>query len=129
MKEKRQVVQKSKEYKASRSANRYAKFAEAHRSQMEEKTTGLKYESGVAVKLAIKTIKSAPKRNPVGTLPSEWKCPYFHKNYCIVKGHRDCRSEDCCLHGKTKEERDAVIVIIREEAIANQVDTNATKGK
>ena len=29
---KKQILQKSKEYKSSRSTNRYAKFAEAHRS-------------------------------------------------------------------------------------------------
>ena len=54
MKEKRQIEQNTKEYKSRRSTNRYAKFAEAHRSQLDEVKTGAMYESGVAVKLAKK---------------------------------------------------------------------------
>ena len=70
-KRKRQHQQKTVDYKAGRSANRYSKFAEAHRSQLEDAKTGVAYESGIAVKHAKKTIKEAPKRNPEGTLPSE----------------------------------------------------------
>ena len=39
--------------------------------QMEDETTGVKYETGVAVKDAIKAIKAAPKHNPKGALPSK----------------------------------------------------------
>ena len=94
-KEKRQIEKNTKEYKSKRSTNRYAKFAEAHRSQLDEVKTRTMYESGVAVKLGKKTIKSAPKRNPEGTLTSDFTCAYYHPKFCVAKGHRDCRSVDC----------------------------------
>jgi len=97
---KRRLLQKSKEYKSSRSTNRYAKFAEAHRSQLQDAKTGAQYESGVAVKYAKKTLKHAPKRNPEGTLPSEWKCKFHHSKFCLKIGHRNACSDDCCMHGK-----------------------------
>lgn len=128
-KEKRQIEQNTKEYKSKRSTNRYAKFAEAHRSQLDEVKTGAMYESGVAVKLAKKTIKAAPKRNPEGTLPSDLTCAYYHPKFCLVKGHRDCKSVDCYFKGKPKEERDAALAFIRNEAIATQVEENASKGR
>ena len=80
-KQKRHVFQKTKVYKSNRSTNRYAKFAEAHRSQLEENKTGAKYESGVAVKQAKKSLKLAAPRNPKGTLPADWKCPFFTPNF------------------------------------------------
>ena len=60
-KAKRQVQQKTKKYKASRSSNRYDKYSDAHRDQLEEMKTGAMYESGVAVKVAKKSLKDAPK--------------------------------------------------------------------
>jgi len=128
-KEERQIVQKMKEYKVSRSTNRYAKFAEAHRSQLEDTKTGAQYESGVAVKNAKKTLKDLPKRNPKGTQPSEWKCRYHHVNYCTKKGHKDARSVDCCMYGKSKQEQDAVVAIIMEDAIQNTILSSDRDGK
>ena len=79
-KSKRQQQQKTKEYKASRSKNRYVKYAEAHVSQLEEMKTGVLYETGVAVQAAKKSVKKyAVPRNPEGTLLKDWKCPYYHK--------------------------------------------------
>ena len=126
---KRQIFQRTKEYKSSRSTNRYAKFAEAHRSQLEDTKTGAKYESGIAVKIAKKNIKAAPKRNPEGTLPSDWKCPYYHSLFCTKTGHKDCRSGDCQMYGRTKEERNEALAFIMEEAITDAVEVNTTKGK
>ena len=60
---KRQILQKSKEYKSIRSTNRYAKFAEAHRSQLQDAKTGAQYESGVAVKCE-KNIEARTKTQP-----------------------------------------------------------------
>ena len=128
-KAKRQEQQKTKKYKASRSSNRYDKFSEAHRDQLEEMKTGAMYESGVAVKVAKKSLKEAPKRNPEGTKLEEWKCPYFHKNYCVKQGHKDCRSIDCCMFGKSKEDRDKVSKEIEKEAIAIAVNSKAIEGK
>ena len=96
---------------------------------MEDAKTGAQYESGIAVKNAKKTLKDAPKRNPPGTLLSEWKCKFNNENYCINKGHRDARSVDCWGNGKTKEEKDAAVAMIMKEAISNAVDTNASESK
>ena len=60
-KSKRQQQQKTVEYRAGRSANRYSKFAEAHCLQLADFKTGAAYESGIAVKNAKKTLKEAPK--------------------------------------------------------------------
>ena len=57
VKSKRQLLQKTKEYKAGRSKNRYVKYAEAHVSQLEEMKTGVMYQTGVAVKAAKKSVK------------------------------------------------------------------------
>ena len=128
MKEKKKIEQNTKKYKAKRSSNRYAKFAEAHRSQLDEVKTGAMYESGIAVQLAKKSIKSAPKRNPEGTLRCDLICAYYHPKFCTVKGHSDCRSVQCYFKGKPKEERDAALAFIRNEAITKQVEDNASKG-
>ena len=75
----RQKKQRTKEYKAMRSSNRYNKFAESHRDQLEELKTGANYETDVTVKIVKKSLKEAPICNQEGTLLSEWKCPYFSK--------------------------------------------------
>ena len=77
-KSKRQILQKTKEYKSYRSTGRYNKFSQAHTDHINELKTGAEYKTGIAVKTAKKTIKAAPNRNPPGTLPAQWKCPFFH---------------------------------------------------
>ena len=88
-----------------------------------------KYETGVAVKVAKKAMESEPKRNPPGTLLADWRCPFFHPNYCVLRGHTSCASEDCCMNGKPKEERDAAMKEIESEAIAIRINYIAKKGK
>ena len=56
-----QIMQKSKACKSSCSTNRYTKFAESHRSQIEDSKTGAQYESGVAVENTTETLKLAPE--------------------------------------------------------------------
>ena len=87
------------------------------------------YKSGVTVKAAKQCYKNSYKRNPEGTLPSEWKCPFYHPNYCTKLGHAGYTSQDFEMKGMAKGERDAIIKIIEEEAIALQVYQNASKGK
>ena len=102
-KSKRQLLQKTKEYKAGRSKNRYVKYAEAHVSQLEDMKTGVMYQTGVAVKAAKKSVqKTALPRNPAGTLLKDWKCPYYHRDFCFITGHKDCRSEYCSMRGKRR---------------------------
>jgi len=74
-------------------------------------------------------LKDAPKRNPPGTLLSDWKCEFFDSKFCTKRGHRDACSADCWGNDKTKEEQGAALTTIKEEAIANLVDTNASEGK
>ena len=89
----------------------------------------MKYESGVAVKQANKSLKLLAPRNPKGTLPADWKCPFFHPKFCTTTGHRDCKSASCHMSGKTKEVRDAASLFIKEEALAIAISTNKAKGK
>ena len=87
------------------------------------------YKTGVAVKAAKQTIKKAEKRNPVGTLKADWKCPFYHVDYCQVTGHTGCGSPFCAMKTKTKEERDAALKRIANEAIAHAVNELANQGK
>ena len=48
---------------------------------------------------------------------------------CFTKGHRDCCSGDCCMHGKSKVERDAAVAFIVKESIEITVEKNASRGK
>ena len=111
---------KDKFSKKQRSTNRtavptgrYNKFSKAHTDHLNELKTDM---TGV-VKTVKKTIKAAPKRNPTGTLQENWKCLFFHRNYCIKLGHTGCRAADFHMHTSSKEERDAAIKYITEEAI------------
>ena len=83
----------------------------------------------MAVKKNNKLLKQAPTRNPKGTLPSDWKCPFFHPRFCTTTGHRDCKSANCRMFGKPKEERDAATRYIKEELLAVAITTNEVKGK
>lgn len=117
------------EYKSSHSVNRYKKFAEANRSQLEDTKAWVIYESGVAVKIAIRSLKDASKCNPEGTLPSDWKFPYYHENYCCHKGYHDCCIDEVYMHGVSKEARDEALAFILEEAITFAIEENTTKVK
>ena len=124
------MQQNTKEYKASRSKNRYVKYAEAHVSQLEEMKTGVLYETGVAVQATKKSVKKyAVPRNPEGTLLKDWKCLYYHKDFCFFTGHKDCRSPKCSMRGKTKDERDAAVKEIEAQAIAIEVEKIASEGE
>ena len=74
-------------------------------------------------------LKDLPKRNPEGTQPSEWKCKYHHLTFCTKKGHYDARSVDCCMYGRSKEEQDAAVATIMEDAIQNAILSNDRDGK
>ena len=99
-------------------------------SQLEEMKPGVMYQTGVAVKAAKKSVKkSAVPRNPKGTLLKNWKCPYYHKDFCFSTGHKDCRSPDCFMRGKTKDVRDAAVKEIETRVIAIEVEKLASEGK
>ena len=76
-----------------------------------------------------KVLKKGPKRNPEGTLKEEWKYAYFHINCCTTKGHEDCRSTNCFMFGKDKNERDEALKAIECDDIAFEMDTMSTDGK
>ena len=129
IKGKRQIYQKTIAYKSNRSANKHLKLADAHIKQLEEQKTGAMYKTGVAVKAAKQSIKKAKKRNPVGTLSEDWKCPYYHTSYCQVTGHTGCGSPSCAMKSKTKEEREAALQHIASEAVDDALNELAYQGK
>ena len=55
--------------------------------------------------------------------------PFFHQDYCQVTGHTGCGSPFCAMKNKTKEERDAALKRIANEAIAHAVNELANQGK
>ena len=112
-----------------RSSNRYTKFARAHHDQLEELNTGAKYETGIAIKVAKKSIKKVPKRNPEGMLLSEQKCPYSSDKYCVTKENKDCRSSTYFMYGKLKELRDGISKEIEQEVIALEIASKANNSK
>ena len=105
------------------------KLADAHVKQLEELKTGSMYKAGVAVKAAKQSIKKAKKRNPVGTLPEDWKCPFYHTSYCQVTGHTGCGSPLCAMKNKTKEEREAALQHIANKAVDDALNELAYQGK
>ena len=113
----------------SKDGTKERKYEPTYHSQLEENKTVAKYENGVAVKEANKTVKLAPKRSPEGTLSSDWKCPFYYAIYCNVTGHHDYRSVDFPMLGKLKEEKDGTAAFITQEAIKIAIGANASKGK
>ena len=81
------------------------------------------YESGVAISLAKRTLKTVA-RNPIGTLKDQWKCSYFHPLYCTSLGHKDCRSPLCGMKTKSKEERASALKVIQAEQVDLEVKKN-----
>lgn len=90
VKNKRQNVNATKVYISYRSKKHYNKYTEAHDDQLDDLKTGAQYKNRVTVRTAKELLKSAPKRNPPGTLITKWKCLYYHPKYCKKLGHKDC---------------------------------------
>ena len=65
---KRQALQCTDKYKASRSNKQYLKYAETHTDKLEENKSGAKYETGVAVNVAKKGTKICTEKKPAGYL-------------------------------------------------------------
>ena len=124
-KEKARIVQRSKEGKIRRSQSKTAKQNDAHKTQLDAYKEGTFYESGVAMSLAKKTLK-AVARNPKGTPPGQWRCPYYHPLYCTLLGHSSCGSTACGMKLKSKVERAAALKVITAEQIEEEVKLNAT---
>ena len=119
VKSKRQLLQKTKEYKSSRSQNRYAKYVEDHVTRLEEMKTGVMYQTGVGVKAAKKSVKNQPHQEILKV----------HYSFCFTTGHRDCRTTICTIHGRRKDIRDAAMKEITRQAIAIEVEKIASEVK
>ena len=121
---KARVVQRTKEGKKKRSQAKYAKQNDAHKTQLDSYKEGMFYESGVAVALAKRTLKTVA-RNPKGTPDDQLKCSYYHPSYCNMLGHKSCGSPLCGMKKKSKEERASALKIILAEQVDLEVKKNA----
>ena len=74
---KRQVLQCTQKYKASRSNKQYLEYVEAHADQLEENKSGVKYEIGIAVKVAKTVLKSTLKKKSAWYLTCWLEVPFF----------------------------------------------------
>ena len=123
--------QKTKSGKRKRREGEYARNKEKHAAQMYDMKTGKTYGAGIAMKAAKKTASketSAAARNPEGTPLLEWKCPYYHPNYCTTLGHKGAASKHCAMKGKSKEE----LAVIKNEILKEAVEkalSSSTKGE
>ena len=71
-----------------------------------------------------KKVKAVPQ-NSKDTPSDQWRCSYYHPLYCTTLGHKDCRSLQCGMKKKSKEERAAALKVILDEHIALEVKKNA----
>ena len=79
------------------------------------------YESGIALKAAVKTVRDSPEvRNPKGTKPKDMRCKYHHAKYCNKTGHADARSPSCYAKKLSKTERDVVLADILREVVQKE---------
>ena len=60
-------------------------------------------------------IRNKP-RNPPGTDEIQWKCK-FYPSFCSISGHKTSRSEECMMHLKVVEERDAAANNIQDDLV------------
>ena len=127
MKKKERVYQRSIEGKKGRSQSKYQKQGEAHKTQLDAYKQGMFYESGVAIGLAKKTLKTVV-RNPKGTAADQMRCPYYHPLYCTVLAHKSCGSPLCGMKTKSKVERAAALKYILAEQVDSEVKKNASLG-
>ena len=74
------------------------KLTDEHKKDMAAQKEGLTYESAIAFKVAQRVAKqmhSHKERNPDGTPKKDWKCKYWHVNYCQASGHASSSSKQC----------------------------------
>ena len=99
---KKKTRQQTKEGKRNRSKLKYKSLADNHKQQMIDCKNGHKYETGISISEARKSLKDTPARN-TGSKET-WTCIYYHPKYFTKKGHNNCRSKECAMYGKTTEE-------------------------
>ena len=103
--------------KRKRSAAKYEKYNKALKDDMTAQRDGTNYGQGIAMKQAskqAKTNRSATRRNPSGTSPSQMKCRFYHPEFCRVLGHATCNSKDCFMFKKSKAEKDKAESVIHK---------------
>ena len=122
---KKKIHDKTKEGKRKQSELKYQSLADNHKKQMIDLKNGHKYETGISISEARKSLKDVPARN-IGCKET-WTCIYYHPKYCTKKGHKDCRSKECAMHGKTIEERNAAKEIIQAEKLQVEMTRLATE--
>ena len=111
--------EQTKEGKAVRSRLKYEMLASSHRSQMIDMKKGERYESGISITEARKCLRKKSKRN-IGKKET-WTCVYYHPRYCTKLGHKDCRSKDCAMYGKSSDERSIALKEIENEILDDEI--------
>ena len=112
----------TKEGKTRRTRKKYEKFKSVQKLDLEGQKAGLEYQAGVAVREAKKNTEEKLKnknRNPECTDAKKLRCVFYHPKFCNVLGHRSCRSKDCAMHSKTKQQRKEALEYIKAELTQN----------
>ena len=129
---KKKEIAQTKEGKLKRSKNKHDKIREELKQDILSQSSGMTYETGIALKSAIKDAKhltSSDCRNPKGTLKDEWKCPYWHPNFCETLGHKSARSPQCGMYKSDKSDRDDALQKIMDEHIERELQKQGNLGK
>ena len=128
------LKQRSIEGKKLRGQKKYEKVRVAQEEWEEMQRTGVGYNPGMAAATAIAKKKakanlpSAAERNPKGTPKELLRCIYY-PSFCNCLGHRDARSKECGMHGKSKQEVDAAKKKMLSDAVAEEMRKMKNSGE
>ena len=91
---------------------------------MNDAKTGKTYGAGVALSTAkrnAKTKLTSVSRNPEGTPKELLRCAYYHPLYCTVLGHTTCANKECGANSKTKTERTAIMLHLKNMEVDEEL--------
>ena len=105
-----------------RGKKKYEKLQKAYDDWMKLEKSGEGYQTGLAVKTALarQNLPKAADRNPEGTTKAQWRCVYYLL-FCDRLEHKDARSKDCGMNGKSAKERDDAKRVIMQNAVCAEI--------
>ena len=124
---KKRTKDKSIKGKKLRSKRKYEKLDQANEDWLEMQRTGVGYQTGMAVQ-AKKNLPRPADRNPKGTPKELLRCVYY-PTFCNRLGHRDARSKQCGMHGKSAKERVDANKSMLETALAGEMSRLSNSGE
>ena len=111
--------------KSARSRLKYEKLVRIQQAAPTSFKEGLGYESGITLAAAVKLAKNLPSQttenNTEGTPKEQWRCKYYHADYCHVLGHKTSRSLVCGMNKKNAKEREAVAEILFKDFVLSEL--------